>query len=104
MMAFIRNLVVVATGVIAAASVSSAQTPAGRGRGIEAPATRPASMFKEDWKQPPYTGTLNDENRRATQDAITNPRLELKMYGPDARNVGVYNHEGRFDVWTGVVA
>jgi len=103
MMAFIRNLVVVATGVIVAASLSSAQTPAGRGRGIEAPATRPASMFKEEWKQPPYTGTLNDENRRATQDAITNAKLELKLYGAMSRDVGVYNHEGRFDLWNGVV-
>src|SRR4029450_6386512 len=79
--------------------------PAGAGgRGAPAePATRPALLFKEEWKQPPYTGTLNDENRRATQDAVTNPRLELKLYGADARNVGVYNHEGRFDLWTGVV-
>jgi len=68
------------------------------------PATRPALLFKEEWKQPPYTGALNDENRRATQDAITNPRLELKLYGTDARNTGVYNHEGRFDLWTGVVS
>ncbi len=88
------------------------QPPAGRGQAPQgeaagrgaAPATRPPLLFKEEWKQPPYTGTLNDENRRATQDAISNPALELKMYGPDARNVGVYNHEGRFDVWTGVVA
>ena len=102
-MAFMRGLLVAATGLVTVASFSGAQTPVARGRGVEAPATRPPSMFKEDWKQPPYTGTLNDENRRATQDAVTNPRLELKMYGTDARNVGVYNHEGRFDVWTGVV-
>ena len=68
------------------------------------PATRPPLLFKEEWKQPPYTGTLNDENRRATQDAIINPKLELKLYGADAKNVGVYNHEGRFDLWTGVVS
>jgi hypothetical protein len=88
------------------------QPPGGRGaapqgqtvgRGAAEPAARPALLFKEEWKQPPYTGTLNDENRRATQDAVTNPRLELKLYGPESRNVGVYNHEGRFDVWTGVV-
>jgi hypothetical protein len=35
---------------------------------------------------------------------VTNPALELKLYGTDSKNVGVYNHEGRFDVWTGVVA
>ena len=75
----------------------------GRGRSAEPAAARPALLFKEEWKQPPYSGTLNDENRRATQDAVTNPRLELKLYGPDARNVGVYNHQGRFDLWNGVV-
>ena len=72
------------------------QPPAGRGRGA-APAaaaeaaTRPPLLFKEEWKQPPYTGALNDENRRATQDAITNSRLELKLYGTDARNAGAFN-------------
>jgi len=67
-------------------------------------AVRPSLLFIEEWKQPPYTGALNDETRRATQDAITNARLELKLYGADARNIGVYNHEGRFDLWSGVVA
>jgi hypothetical protein len=99
---------------VLASSALAQQAPAGRGapaqgrtggRGAAAePATRPPLLFKEDWKQPPYTGTLNDENRRATQDAVTHPRLELKLYGTDSRNVGVYNHEGRFDLWTGVVA
>ena len=74
-----------------------------RGAAPPPPATRPPLFLKEEWKQPPYTGTLNDENRRATQDAVTNPRLELKLYGADAKNVGVYNHEGRFDLWSGVV-
>jgi hypothetical protein len=79
------------------------QPPGGRGRAAEPAATRPALLFKEEWKQPPYSGALNDENRRATQDAVANPRLELKLYGSGARNVGVYNHEGRFDLWNGVV-
>lgn len=82
---------------------TAAPTAAGRGAAAEQ-AVRPALLFKEEWKQPPYTGTLNDETRRATQDAVTNPRLELKVYGTDSRNVGVYNHEGRFDLWTGVVS
>ena len=109
------GITVMAVGLAVLASIALAQQPpAGRGtaapgpaggRGANAePATRPALLFKEDWKQPPYTGTLNDENRRATQDAVTNPRLELKLYGTDARNVGVYSHEGRFDLWTGVVS
>lgn len=102
-------------GLTAFAASASSQQPAApaapptagqpTGRGTAAPpATRPALLFKEDWKQPAYTGALNDETRRATADALTNPRLELKLYGTDARNVGVYNHEGRFDLWSGVVA
>ena len=89
------GLAIEATGVLAQQRGATAPPP---------PATRPPLLLKEDWKQPPYTGTLNDENRRATQDAITNPKLELKLYGADAKNVGVYNHEGRFDLWTGVVS
>ena len=106
------EILAIALGLVAmAAGALAQQAPAGRGtapqgqaggRGAES-ATRPALLFKEEWKQPPYTGTLNDDNRRATQDAVANPRLELKLYGPDAKNVGVYNHEGRFDLWSGVV-
>jgi hypothetical protein len=69
----------------------------------QAPATRPALLFKEEWKQPSYTGTLTDENRRWTPEAAGNPRLELKVYGADAKNVLVYEHEGRHDLWTGMV-
>lgn len=115
----------VAVGLVAmAAGVFAQQAPAGRGaapaapqgqaqgegrgRGAApaaaaaAPATVPALMFKEIWKQPPYTGTLNDENRRVTQAAVTNPQLELKLYGAAVKEVGVYEHEGRFDLWTGM--
>ena len=94
------DLAMTAVGLVFAAAGALAQQ---RGAAPAPPAARPPLLFKEEWKQPPYTGTLNDENRRATQDAITNPKLELKLYGTDARNVGVYNHEGRFDLWSGVV-
>lgn len=63
---------------------------------------RPALLFREEWKQPPYTGKLNDQNRRVTQDAVTNANLELKLYGADARDIGVYVHEGRQDLWNGI--
>jgi hypothetical protein len=102
------GLAVIASGVSAqqppgVRGAASQGQAAGRNGGAEA-ATRPALLFREEWKQPPYSGALNDTTRRATQDAVTNPRLELKLYGPDAHNVGVYNHEGRFDLWNGVVA
>jgi hypothetical protein len=69
----------------------------------QAPApVRPPLMFREEWKQPPYTGQLNDENRRVTQAAVTNPNLELKLYGSGATDIGVYVHEGRHDLWNGM--
>ena len=73
--------------------VFAQQAPAGRGAAPEgrgaaaAPArgpaaVRPPTFFREEWKQPPYTGQLNDPARRLTQEAVTNPNLELKVYGP----------------------
>jgi hypothetical protein len=62
----------------------------------------PPLLFKEAWKQPPYTGQLNDENRRVTQAAVTNPNLELKLYGAGASDIGVYVHEDRHDLWNGM--
>ena len=64
---------------------------------------RPPLLFRETWKQPPYTGKLNDQNRRATQAAVGNPNLELKLYGAAAKELGVYVHEGRQDLWNGMV-
>jgi hypothetical protein len=83
--------------VVAASAGARAQQPPAP----PAP-TRPPLLFKEEWKQPPYTGALNDENRRVTQAAVTNPALELKLYGADADEIGVYTHEGRFDLWNGM--
>ena len=115
MAAMALGFVVLTAGVFAQAPAGrGAGAPAGQGQGGArgaAPAggrgaadavPRPPLLWREEWKQPPYTGTLNDENRRVTQDAVTNPRLELKIYGATAKEIGVYNHEGRFDLWTGV--
>ena len=89
------NLVAASVGLVALTQGALAQQAV-------APPTRPPLLFKEEWKQPPYTGTLNDENRRVTQAAVTHPRLELKLYGADADEIGVYTHEGRFDLWNGM--
>ncbi len=64
---------------------------------------RPPLLFREEWKQPPYTGKIDDEKRRLTQAAVTNPNLELRMYG-DAHSISVSAHEGREDLWTGLTA
>jgi len=116
------EMAAIALGFVALTAGVFAQAPAGRGAGAPAgqgqggargaaggrgaadAATRPAMLWREEWKQPPYTGELNDANRRVTQDAVTNPRLEIKIYGTAAKEIGVYNHEGRFDLWTGIAS
>jgi hypothetical protein len=101
--------------------VFAQQAPAGRGgapegRGVAAPArgpaaVRPPTFFREEWKQPPYTGQLNDPARRLTQDAVTNPNLELKVYGPckdSTLGVEVYGAPKDtvfpMNLWTGMCA
>ena len=68
---------------------------------LEHPAVTPPMLFREVWQQPPHTGPLTDENRRITPQAVTNPDLELRLYGTDARNIQVTEHNGIPDVWTG---
>jgi len=82
----------------------SAQQPAPAPAAAE-PAVRPPLLFREEWKQPPYTGELDDEKRRIklTRDAVGNPNLELTLYGSDTKDLLVAVHEGRHDLWTGLV-
>jgi len=68
---------------------------------LEHEAVMPPLMFREVWQQPPHTGPLNDENRRITPQALTNPELELRLYGADASNIQVTEHNGVPDLWTG---
>ncbi len=77
-------------------------SPQGRGGG-EGPAELPL-LFRETWKQQAYTGELDDVKRRIriTKDVVSNPNLELKLYGPDTRDVLLATHEGRHDLWTGL--
>jgi len=65
-------------------------------------AVLPPLVFREAWRQPAYSGALTDENRRITQEAVSNAGLKLSLYGADSRNIGVYSHEGRLDLWTGM--
>ena len=55
---------------------SSALTPSF----LEHPAVTPPLLFREVWQQPPHTGPLNDENRRITPQALTNPDLDLNAH------------------------
>jgi hypothetical protein len=104
-----KNLALL-VAVWAAVAVS---TPVSAQRGAGAPgapqgdpeagltATRPPLLFAETWKEPAHTAPLTDAERRVSQVVLSNPDLELKLYGPDAAAVSVNPHEGRLDLWNG---
>jgi hypothetical protein len=91
------SIVLLASGAHNALAQSSTPGPGF----LEHEAVTPPLLFREVWKQPPHTGPLNDENRRITPEAVTNPDLELRLYGMDARNIQVTEHNGIPDLWTG---
>lgn len=73
------------------------------------PAMPPPLLFAEKWQQVPGARGVPTSPRRsnnqywlASQSAVTNANLEAKFYGTDARNITVYEHEGRIDLWTGL--
>jgi hypothetical protein len=78
-----------------------AQSKAPTGGFLEHEAVTPPLLFREVWQQPPHTGPLNDENRRITPQALTNADLEYRLYGTDASNIQVTEHNGVPDLWTG---
>jgi hypothetical protein len=65
---------------------------------------RPPLLFSESWRLPPYTGEQTDENMRVTPAVVTNPRLEVKLYGRDASVIRAAVHEERIDLWNGMAA
>jgi len=78
-----------------------AQSSVPTGGFLEHEAVTPSLLFREVWQQPPHTGPLTDENRRITPKALTNPDLEYRLYGTDASNIQVTEHNGVPDLWTG---
>ncbi|HEX4025035.1 MAG TPA: hypothetical protein VHX52_10085 [Steroidobacteraceae bacterium] len=106
------TLTMLAAGAICAAAQPPDQPPGQRpGLSLDQRAAamealfakpRPPLLFREVWKQPPYSGELTDAKRRITQAALTNPNLQLQLYGTDARDVEVWKHEGRYDLWNGL--
>src|SRR5688572_6402472 len=63
---------------------------------------RPPVLFGETWRLPPYTGEQTDENMRFTPAVVTNPRIEVKLYGLDAKVIRAAVHEERVGLWTGM--
>jgi hypothetical protein len=71
--------------------------------------TTPPLLFKEIFQQvdagkgvPTSPRRSNNQYWLAGQSAVTNPNVELKLYGTEAKNITVYLHEGRADLWTGL--
>jgi hypothetical protein len=63
---------------------------------------RPPLLFSETWRLPPHTGEQTDENMRFVPAVVTNPNLEVKLYGADAKVVRASVHEERIDLWNGM--
>jgi hypothetical protein len=87
--------------VISAACALAPQAAAG-GAQAAPPATRPPLLFREPWKLPPHPGEPTDENMRFTPAVVTSPNLRVTLYGTGASVVRAAEHEGRFDLWTGL--
>jgi hypothetical protein len=113
-----RTGVVIALAVVAGVSLGEMNPGVSAQRGAAPPAaaaappeTMPPLLFKEPFQQvaaaiavPTSPRRSNGQYWLAAQSAVTNPNLELKLYGAEAKNLTVYIHEGRVDLWTGLVA
>jgi len=100
-----RHAKLILTTAIVAASIASppirAQEPA-RGRGGAAPrVTRPPLFLREEWKQTPAGG----EHPVDPAAALSNPNLELKLYGKELLLTGSAQDENNpIHLWTGLCA
>jgi len=97
--------------LLSACFLASALVAAAQNKPVPDPVTqkpgmrpRPPLLYSEAWRLPPHTGEPTDENMRVTPAVVTNERIELKVYGPDASVVRAAEHEGRIDLWTGMAS
>lgn len=92
------------TCFVVGALAAAAQTQPTPAPGTQKPGMtpRPPLLFSETWKLPPHTGAETDENMRVTPAVVTNPRVELKLYGTDSAVVRAAVHEERIDLWNGM--
>lgn len=78
------------------------QAPAPQAGGGAAPrVTRPPLFFAEEWRQ-----TAAGDEHPVTQQSVANPSLELKLYGPAAKEIQLTGAAGNENnpthVWTGL--
>ena len=104
--AFIRRMVLITTALVISALAAASQTPPTPAPNTQKPGMtpRPPLLFSEPWRLPPYTGEQTDENMRFTPAVVTNPRVEAKLYGPDAKVIRAAVHEERIDLWNGMAS
>ena len=83
---------------------AGAPAPGGAAQGARAgggPARRPALFFREEWKQ----NEKSDEHP-ITQESVANANLELKLYGPNAKEMDITGKAGDennpIHVWAGL--
>lgn len=102
----VRRTAFTAIALVTWALVPAAQTPVAPAPATQKPGMkpRPPLLFSEPWQLPPHTGAQTDENMRVTPAVVTNPRLEVKLYGQDASVVRAAVHEERIDLWNGMAA
>ena len=102
-----KQLIAVSAFAFVLTSIAFAQAPAAQegragGRGAGARVTRPPLFFKEEWKQTEKGG----EHPIEFASALSNPNLELKVYGPTAKELlmtGAANDElNPTHLWTGM--
>src|SRR6188508_2551811 len=102
-----KNRLLLTAFVVVIGSSAFAQAPAAPaapagGRGAGARVTRPALFFKEEWKQTEKGG----EHPIVIDSTLSNPALELKVYGPSAKELlltGAANDDlNPTHVWTGM--
>ncbi len=100
----VQTLSWVAAAVLAAGIGLIAQQPSRGGAVPPAQATAgaqvPPLFFRETWKQ---TGPERD----VTPDVVANPNLELKLYGPSAKNIQIAPNSPNTrndppNLWTGI--
>jgi len=100
----VRAAVTIICFILWAFAAVASQTPATPAPGTQKPGmnARPPLLFSEPWRLPPYTGEQTDENMRFTPAVVTNPRIEVTLYGQDAKAIRAAVHEERIDLWNGM--
>jgi hypothetical protein len=95
-----RRALVVATAIVILGLAGTALAQEGRGRGA-GPARRPGLFFKEEWGQ-----TEKGGEHATGPESVTNPNLELKLYGPTGKEVLLTGAKGDdnnpIHLWTGM--